>query len=173
MFEVLAFVFDNYWSGDSCPELPHLQRKLNAVGFDAEQIYCALLWLEELRSAAHGLAPIKSTHSPQPKHGAVAVALYPDLQRQSNSTMRFFTLQEQMHLGHASWGYLTFLTSIGVLAGERLELVMDRVMAAPGAPLSVEDLKLIVLMLFWSLGEEPSALILDELCDSRTQRIAH
>ena len=30
MFEVLVFVYENYYAGDSCPEPAHLERKLNA-----------------------------------------------------------------------------------------------------------------------------------------------
>ncbi|TAL72551.1 MAG: DUF494 family protein, partial [Burkholderiaceae bacterium] len=29
MFEVLAFVYENYWRGDACPELTQLGRKLS------------------------------------------------------------------------------------------------------------------------------------------------
>ncbi len=32
MFEVLVFVYENYWRGDACPELSQLGRKLSAVG---------------------------------------------------------------------------------------------------------------------------------------------
>ncbi|HEX2546536.1 MAG TPA: DUF494 family protein, partial [Ramlibacter sp.] len=28
MFEVLVFVYENYWRGDACPELHQLERKL-------------------------------------------------------------------------------------------------------------------------------------------------
>ena len=28
MFEVLVYVYENYWRGDACPELEHLERKL-------------------------------------------------------------------------------------------------------------------------------------------------
>ncbi|MFM2426881.1 MAG: hypothetical protein RL707_707, partial [Pseudomonadota bacterium] len=28
MFEVLVFVYENYWRGDACPELEQLGRKL-------------------------------------------------------------------------------------------------------------------------------------------------
>ena len=66
MFEVLAFVYENYWGGDSCPELPALQRKLNAVGFDDQEIQQALLWLEELKSATRRLhAQYPTTASPE------------------------------------------------------------------------------------------------------------
>jgi Smg protein len=46
-------------------------------------------------------------------------------------------------------------------------------MAAAGEPLSLDDFKIIVLMVYWSLGEEPDALVLDELCDDSLERWAH
>jgi Smg protein len=45
-------------------------------------------------------------------------------------------------------------------------------MAVPGHPVSIDDLKIIVLMVYWSAGLEPDALILDELCDD-SDRVAH
>ena len=41
------------------------------------------------------------------------------------------------------------------------------------APVRLEDLKIIVLMVFWSLGEEPDALILDELFVDAADRLIH
>ena len=38
MFEVLVFVYENYWRGDACPELQQLGRKLSAHGFEAEPV---------------------------------------------------------------------------------------------------------------------------------------
>ena len=37
----------------------------------------------------------------------------------------------------------------------------------------LDDLKIIVLMVYWSFGEEPDALVLDELCDDTEQRRGH
>jgi Smg protein len=53
------------------------------------------------------------------------------------------------------------------------EIAIDRAMAIPGSPLALEDLKIIVLMVFWSLGEEPDALILDELFVDAEDRLIH
>lgn len=172
MFEVLAFVYENYWGGDACPELLALQRKLNAVGFDDQEVADALLWLEDLKSAASHLALPSASSAPvemrqnRLEHNACP-QLIPSL-----SAMRVFTPLEQQHLGMAGWGFITFLASIGALPSDRLELVMERAMAAPGDPVSMDDLKLIVLMVFWSLGEEPDALVLDELSDCRECRLA-
>jgi Smg protein len=167
MFEVLAFVYENFWGGDSCPELLALQRKLNAVGFDNREVDDALLWLEDLKSATRQLRK----HNPD---CASMVQPPPDVlpaPPTSQAAIRVFTAPEQAHLGVSGWGFITFLVSIGVLPSERLELVMERAMAAPGDPVNMDDLKLIVLMVFWSLGEEPQALVLDELCDNRDFRL--
>jgi hypothetical protein len=63
----------------------------------------------------------------------------------------------------------------GVLPASMREVVIERAMAAPGEPVSLDDLKIIILMVYWSFGREPDALVLDELCDdnsnaSRTDR---
>ena len=54
-----------------------------------------------------------------------------------------------------------------------LSFMIDRASAISGGPLDVEDLKIIVLMVFWSLGEEPDALILDELFVAEEDRLIH
>ena len=58
MFEVLVFVYENYWRGDACPELDQLGRKLSAAGFDTDEIDQALQWLAGLNSASRGANPI-------------------------------------------------------------------------------------------------------------------
>jgi Smg protein len=46
-------------------------------------------------------------------------------------------------------------------------------MAAPGGPIALDDLKIIILMVYWGFGQEPDALVLDELCEDTQERIAH
>ncbi len=50
MFEVLVFVYENYYTGEACPEPAHLERKLSAVGFESEEIGDALTWLAGLET---------------------------------------------------------------------------------------------------------------------------
>jgi Smg protein len=78
-----------------------------------------------------------------------------------------------VHLGAQSLGFVSFLESSGVLPPHMREIVVDRAMAAPGDPVTLDDLKIIVLMVYWSFGEEPDALVLDELCDDTEFRLAH
>jgi Smg protein len=51
--------------------------------------------------------------------------------------------------------------------------VIDRAHAIGTTPIELEDLKIIVLMVFWSLGQEPDALILDELFVDAEDRLIH
>jgi Smg protein len=174
MFEVLAFVYENYWNGDACPQLDHLERKLNAVGFEPEEIQDALAWLSGLSLAAHGTQiSVDDTIAATPElatwvHGMVAGSI-----AQATSSMRVYSIAEQEHLGSECLGFISFLESSNVLPAHMREIVLDRAMAAPGDTLALDDLKIIVLMVYWSFGEEPDALVLDELCDDSSHRTAH
>lgn len=155
MFEVLVFVYENYYTGESCPEPAHLERKLSAVGFESDEIDDAMTWLRGLDSAAH----------PEP--------LEPWLLQPSPTSVRIYPASEQNHLGPQCLGFIAFLESAGVLPAHMREVVIDRAMAAPGTPVTLDDLKVILLMVYWRFGQEPDALVLDELCEDTTQRVAH
>jgi Smg protein len=150
MFEVLVYLYENYWRPDACPEPKQLSRKLSAVGFEPEEIQDALRWLD-------GLA-----------HSAEACTGTP-----VQGSMRIYTEAESETLGEASIGFIAFLESAGVLPAPMREMVIDRAMAVGSGPVDLDDLKIIVLMVFWSLGEEPDALILDELFVDAEDRLIH
>lgn len=158
MFEVLAFVYDNYTDSHACPELPTLYRTLNTLGFAPREVESALLWLEDLQSATRQLPPHPGQCEPASANTAAT---------------RVLTHREYTRLGATGWGFLTFLTTIGALRSEELELVLERAVAAPGNPIGLDDLKLIVLMVYWGLAREPDALVLDELCDNQANRVLH
>ncbi|RZJ25981.1 MAG: DUF494 domain-containing protein [Haliea sp.] len=163
MFEVLVFVYENYWRGDACPEAQQLGRRLSAHGFEPSEIQDALVWLDGLQCAA------QSTQLP-----ATAPALVePATPLHHSTSMRVYSVAEQDHLGAECLGFVSFLESSGVLPAAMREIVVDRAMAAPGDPVALDDLKIIVLMVYWSMGEEPDALVLDELCDDCQDRVAH
>ncbi len=163
MFEVLVYVYENYWQGDACPEAPQLGRKLSAAGFEAEEIEAALIWLDGLQLAA------QTSRLCTPDDRSSGACALP----QSASSLRVYSHLERQQLGPEALGFLTFLERAGVLPSSMREIVVDRAMAAGGEPLSIDDFKIIVLMVYWSLGEEPDALVLDELCDDSQERLAH
>ncbi len=167
MFEVLVYVYENYWRGDACPELPQLERKLSAIGFDADEIRDALLWLDGLNLAAQSTLWLDTPPT-------TAAAPDANLARlQSPDSMRVYSVAEQNHLGAECLGFISFLESAQVLPAPLREVVLDRAMAVPGEPMALDDLKIIILMVYWSFGEEPDALILDELYDDSAERVAH
>jgi Smg protein len=150
MFDVLVYLYENYWRPDACPDHQQLTRKLSAVGFETDEIQDALSWLD-------GLADSAETHAAP----------------QSPTSLRVYSDAERDLLGDESIGFISFLESAGVLPPPMRELVVDRATAVGAGPLPLEDLKVIVLMVFWSLGEEPDALILDELFVAPEERLIH
>ncbi|MEY4758370.1 MAG: hypothetical protein RJA34_3268 [Pseudomonadota bacterium] len=171
MFEVLVFVYENYWRGDACPEGEHLQRKLHAVGFEKDEIEEALAWLNGLKLAAHGTQHPSEASDGTLSRAAPGVPVM--LAKPSSTSMRVYSALEQEQLGAECLGYICFLEAAGVLPAHMREVVLDRAMAVPESPVGVDDLKIIVLMVYWSFGEEPDALVLDELCEDASDRIAH
>jgi Smg protein len=165
MFEVLVYVYENYWRAEACPELPRLERKLSAVGFEADQIREALHWLNGLNLAAKGTQWLADPTTPAVCADFTAL--------QSPHSLRAYSVTEQDHLGSSCLGFISFLESAGVLPPSMREIVIDRAMAVTEDVVSLEDLKIIILMVYWSLGEEPDTLILDELCVAPLDRVAH
>jgi Smg protein len=150
MFDVLVYLYENYWRPDACPDHAQLTKKLSAAGFESDEIEEALTWLDGLAGVAEGQAA-----------------------QQGAQAMRVYTATERERLGDDSIGFIAFLESAGVLPPPMREMVIDRATAVGEAPVDLDDLKVIVLMVFWSLGEEPDALILDELFVAPEERVVH
>lgn len=150
MFDVLVYVYEHYWRPDACPEAGLLARKLSAVGFEQEEITEALAWLDGLHSASQ-----HATMGP------------------SATSSRVYTADELERLGPDALGFLQFLEAARVLTPALREVVLDRVAALPAGPVALEDFKILLLMVFWSMGEEPDALILDELFVADEERLVH
>lgn len=150
MFDVLVYLYENYWRPEACPDAGLLRRKLSAVGFEQEEIHEALDWLSGLQ-----LASLEAPSAPDPL------------------SARVFAAVELDRLGPEALGFLQFLESAGVLSASLREVVLDRVTALPAGPVALEDFKVLLLMVFWSMGEEPDALILDELFFDDEERVMH
>lgn len=150
MFDVLAYLYETYWRPEACPEAEQLAKKLTAVGFEAEEIHDALAWLDGLQSVQQNLASAPAGFS-----------------------MRVYLDQELDLLGTEALGFLHFLEGAGVLSPALREVVMDRLLAVPRGPVSLEDFKVLLLLVFWSFGEEPDSLILDELFVEDADRLVH
>ena len=152
MFDVLIYVYETYWHPEACPEPGQLSRKLSAAGFETDEISDALDWLQGLERAADAVHALSAART---------------------DSIRLYAADELDCLGVDAIGYLNFLESAGTLKPQLRELVVERAVATGIKQLPLEQLKTIVLMVFWRLNEEPDALILDELFVESDDRVVH
>jgi Smg protein len=154
MFDILVYLYETYYRPDACPEPAALARKLSAVGFDDVEISEALVWLTGLTEMA----------------GAEQACVV------GSSGTRFYVEQEYDALGSAAVGFIQFLESAKVLSPLQREIVVERALALNESPVGLGKLKIIVLMLLWSQGKEPDALMFDDLFgadDEQAPRLLH
>ena len=154
MFDILVYLYETYYRPDACPEPEALARKLSAVGFDEEEISEAIVWLSDLNEMA----------------GADVSTAF------ASSGTRFYIEQEYDALGTPAVGFIQFLESAKVLTPVQREIVIERALALEESPVGLGKLKIIVLMLLWSQGKEPDALMFDDLFgsdDEQAPRLLH
>lgn len=146
MFDVLVYLYETYYRPEACPDSEALVKKLSAVGFEEEEISKALGWLTDLAETTNEF----SDRYPQ--------------QTAFSFGIRIYARQELDVLGTEGAGFIQFLESAKVLNPIQREIVVERAMAAnDGREVSLDKLKVIVLMVMWSQGKEPDGLIFDEL----------
>jgi Smg protein len=152
MFDILVYLFENYYQADGRPDHETLARKLHAAGFENEDIHDALDWLNGL-AAPHESGPLECLDG--------------------RFTFRSYNSEEAGKLTTESRGFLAFLESARVLAPRLRELIIDRAMALPGDVVGLDKLKVIVLMVLWTRRGSVDALILDELLPEGEKRQMH
>jgi Smg protein len=144
MFDVLVYLYENYGAFEACPDATALGRSLADAGFDDDEIHEALAWLQ-------GLARIVQDTEPLP------------LDRSSG--LRVYAPSELARLGKAAVGFLMYLDAARQLSARQREIVIERALAIPEAPLSIATIKIIVLMVLWSHSADVDFLLLEELLD--------
>lgn len=145
MFDVLVYLYETYYRPDACPDAAALVKKLSAIGFEDDEISKALGWLTDLDKTTHEFSdrfPEPATHS---------------------FGMRIYAPQEMKVLNTAAIGFIQFLESAKLLDSIQREIVIERALAATEHLISLDKLKVIVLMVLWSQGKEPDSLMFDEL----------
>ena len=150
MFDILFYVFENCQQAELSQDAQGVAKKLSAAGFDEPGISEALSWLAGV------------VRSPR-----VAVASLPPV----SAALRSFAPRELAKLDATCRGFLLYLEQSAVLGPEAREVVLDRALAAGDGPLSLEQLKLIVLMVLWNDGTPASRLIAEDLISSSDDRL--
>lgn len=152
MFDILVYLFENFFHADAYPEPEQLALKLSAAGFEDEEISEALQWLDGLQEAGTESLP------------AIAA---------NNDSVRCYSSEEIAKLDTDCRGFLAFLEGAGVLNPLTRELILERAMALSDHTVSLSKLKIIVLMVLWKQHQAMDTLILEELLSGNDARYLH
>jgi len=150
MYDVLVYVFENCQQADLAFDRERVAKKLSAAGFEDSDISEALHWL-----AGVARAP-QSAGKPIPE---------------SRAAFRAFAPRELAKLDAACRGFLLTLEQSGILNAENREVVLERSLAAAGDSLTLEQLKLIVLMVLWNQKTPTSRLLAEDLFSAPHSRL--
>ncbi|WP_300005376.1 DUF494 family protein Smg [uncultured Cedecea sp.] len=157
MFDVLMYLFETYIDNDADLHVDQdkLTRDLTEAGFEREDVYNALVWLEKLADYQEGLTePMQLVSDPL--------------------SMRIFTSEESQRLDADCRGFLLFLEQIQVLNLETREMVIERVLALDTTEFELEDLKWVILMVLFNIpGCEDAYQKMEELLFESNEGMLH
>ena len=150
MYEILVYLFENCQHHEISGEKDRVAKKLSAAGFDDSDISEAMTWLAGVvRGPLRSLAPL-------PERGAASRAYAP---------------KEMLKLDAECRGLLMHFEQSGILNPQVREHVIERAMAANGDGLTIEQLKLVVLMVLWNQQIPSSRLVAEDLLSPTTSRL--
>jgi len=152
MFDVLVYLFENYYQIETYPDQDTLERKLHTAGFENDDIQDALDWLNTLTDLPKEALP-ESLDTRQ--------------------SFRGYSADETTKLSLESRGFIAFLEGAKILTPLLRELIIERGMALPNDVVGLDKLKVIVLMVLWTRRGNVDALILDELIPDGEKRQTH
>jgi Smg protein len=149
MYEILVYVFEHCQQADVAFDRERVAKKLSAAGFEDSDISEALHWLAGVRA-------------PQPEFSKL-----PDSRR----TFRAYAPRELAKLDAHCRGFLLTLEHSGILSPQTREVVIERALAAAGDSLTLDQLKLIVLMVLWNQQMPTSRLVAEDLFSTPHARL--
>jgi Smg protein len=153
VFDVLMYLFENYYMDDDNPVAPDrdsVLQELTRAGFHAREIDRAFQWMEGLASESTPPAT------------------------QAERSLRLFSEQEVSRLDTECRGFILFLEQMGVLTPTSRELAIDRAMALENEDFDIEQLKWVILMvLFNQPGEEAAFAWVEDLVFENSPNALH
>ncbi len=133
MFEVLVFMFKNYFTNRDILDDITMEQELSAAGFEQDDILGAFDWFQQMRSMFN--APTFDY-----AHDKTAI--------------RIFTPSETKIINTESLGFLIFLQQAKVINDVERDLIVDRAMALNTSKLGIEEMRWITMMALWSQGRD-------------------
>jgi len=151
MFEILIYLFGSYFDAGACPEPKKLSRKLSAAGFEGEEINEVLTWLSALQQQEHDSYPTTL----------------------QDTGIRCFAKEEEQCINFEARQFLLFAEQQKMISAIEREMIIDRTMALKQKNISLDKLKLIMLMVLWSRDQELDTLLIEELLSPFTAAQLH
>ena len=142
MYDILVYLFENCQRNELSRDQDRVAKKLSAAGFGDSDISEALTWLAGVVHGAERRA------APLPGSGVA---------------FRAYAPRELAKLDAECRGLLIHFEQSGILTPNTREQVLERALAATDAALTIEQLKLIVLMVLWNEQTPGSRLIAEDL----------
>jgi Smg protein len=152
MFDILVYLFENYFEVNVYPDEPTLTRELSAAGFGRDEINQAMTWVNGLEKLTQ-----------QSYRPALA----------ESRAQRFYSEEEEAKIGTESRGLLLFLENSGILNPVQREWVVDRIMALNEHGVSLEQVKWTVLIVLWSQGQASDFMFIEDLLFGDIQPTMH
>jgi Smg protein len=150
MYDILVYLFEICQQAELAYDRERVAKKLSAAGFEDSDISEALHWLAGVLRAPHAV------REPLPD---------------ARSTFRAYAPRELAKLDAQCRGFLLTLEHSGILSADTRELVLERALAASGDMLSLEQLKLVVLMVLWNQQTPTSRLLAEDLFSAPHARL--
>ena len=150
MYDILVYLFENVQQYELSNEQERVAKKLSAAGFDDSDISEALSWLAGVARGPH------RSFAPLPDNGAA---------------FRAYAPKELAKLDAGCRGLLIYFEQSGILSAQMREHVIERALAANGDGLTLEQLKLVVLMVLWNQQVPSSRLVAEDLLSPATARL--
>lgn len=131
MFEVLVFMFKNYFTDQGMLDDVTIEQELSAAGFEQDDILGAFSWFHDMKSMFNKPA-FDYSHE--------------------KTAIRIFTATETKVINTESLGFLIFLQQAKVINDVERDLIVDRAMALNTTKLGIEEMRWITMMALWSQG---------------------
>ncbi len=141
MFEVLVFMFENYFVHHAQPNSDVMAQELSAAGFDSADIVGAFDWFQKMQSI------LTQTEM---------------LYTHPYSSFRMFTQAELNKINTESLSFVLFMQQANVINGVERDLIIDRAMALPVAEISIEEMRWITMIALWNEGREKDYLFVED-----------
>ena len=152
MFEVLVYMFENYFEANIRPDQPTLAKELFAAGFDTSDINHAFDWfskLEAMTSQAAEASEIQSTG------------------------FRVFDEPETTKISSEAISFIIFLEQAAILNATERELIVERALALPQSHIGIDEMRWIVLMALWNDGKTKDYLFVEDAVFSDSRPTLH